>query len=311
MKAKTMFNIIIPIAIGLIALVRTFISVPISDIWDDVGQKFGATSFPTSLDALTNPSGTDSVATVSHSGQHSNANDAIEAIEAKVGIGASTAVTNSLFVGNGAGSSLWTTYGTSTNFTINNLGTFGSFISNASSTIVGGLTITGNSTTTNATSTIGAFTSFATSTSYYGAGLSTCQTGNVLTWNGGLFGCEADDAGGGAPSNNYFATSSASANLYILSIPMTPGDQLKIWASVSQACNTLNTASLRVRPTNFNASTTVFRTSCNGAGSDADNLSLLGSWTSTTTVNVHVDVTSDSGDGGYWSSLMVERVDSI
>lgn len=41
--------------------------------------------FPTDLDTLTNPAATDKVATVSHSLQHSNANDAIEALEAKVG----------------------------------------------------------------------------------------------------------------------------------------------------------------------------------------------------------------------------------
>lgn len=49
-----------------------------------------ATNFPTSLDNLTNPLPTDSQAVVSHADQHANANDAIEAIEAKVGINGST-----------------------------------------------------------------------------------------------------------------------------------------------------------------------------------------------------------------------------
>jgi hypothetical protein len=44
-----------------------------------------ATNFPEDLDSFTNPQSTDSVAIVSHSEQHSNANDAIEALEAKVG----------------------------------------------------------------------------------------------------------------------------------------------------------------------------------------------------------------------------------
>lgn len=44
-----------------------------------------ATNFPTSLDSLTNPQGTDSVEAISHAAQHANANDAIEALEAKVG----------------------------------------------------------------------------------------------------------------------------------------------------------------------------------------------------------------------------------
>jgi hypothetical protein len=45
-----------------------------------------ATTFPTSLDALTNPQGTDSVQAVPHAAQHANANDAIEALQSKVGI---------------------------------------------------------------------------------------------------------------------------------------------------------------------------------------------------------------------------------
>lgn len=158
-------------------------------IWDSVVQ-LGSINFPTSLDSLTNPSGTDSVATVSHSSQHSNANDAIEALEAKAGTGASTPVANSIFSGNGAGSSIWTTYPTSTNFTINSLGTFGSFISLASSTIIGNLNITGNSTTTNATSTY-SFATTASSTNLYGASLSNCATNNALTWTDGKFGCES------------------------------------------------------------------------------------------------------------------------
>jgi len=54
-----------------------------------------ATNFPTSLDSLTNPQGTDSVLAVPHAAQHANANDAIEALEAKVGAN-NSAVTTSL-----------------------------------------------------------------------------------------------------------------------------------------------------------------------------------------------------------------------
>jgi hypothetical protein len=47
-----------------------------------------ASSYPGALDALTNPSATDTLdsATVPHHTQHSNANDAIEAIEATLGV---------------------------------------------------------------------------------------------------------------------------------------------------------------------------------------------------------------------------------
>ena len=51
-------------------------------------------NFPTSLDTLTNPVATDSTVAVSHSGQHSNANDAIEALEAKVGADSSAVTTS-------------------------------------------------------------------------------------------------------------------------------------------------------------------------------------------------------------------------
>lgn len=52
-------------------------------------------NFPTSLDTLTNPTSTDTTAGVDHAAQHTNANDAIEALEAKVGVD-NSAVTTSL-----------------------------------------------------------------------------------------------------------------------------------------------------------------------------------------------------------------------
>lgn len=54
-----------------------------------------ATNYPTSLDALTNPTSSDSMSSPSHSGQHADANDAIEALQTKVGVD-SSAVTTSL-----------------------------------------------------------------------------------------------------------------------------------------------------------------------------------------------------------------------
>ncbi len=51
-----------------------------------------ASNFPNQLDSLTNPSPTQSLddPTVDHAAQHANANDAIEAIEARIGIAGST-----------------------------------------------------------------------------------------------------------------------------------------------------------------------------------------------------------------------------
>jgi len=49
-----------------------------------------ATAFPTTKDDFVNPQSTDSTSLVSHAAQHANANDAIEALETKVGVNNST-----------------------------------------------------------------------------------------------------------------------------------------------------------------------------------------------------------------------------
>ena len=53
-----------------------------------------ATSFPTSLDTLTNPTSSDSLSSPSHSSQHANVNDAVEALQAKVGADSSAVTTS-------------------------------------------------------------------------------------------------------------------------------------------------------------------------------------------------------------------------
>lgn len=64
-------------------------------------------NFPASLDTFSNPSAGDSITSPSHATQHSDANDAIEAIEAKVGTGASTPTASNFLVGTGVGTSAW------------------------------------------------------------------------------------------------------------------------------------------------------------------------------------------------------------
>lgn len=51
-------------------------------------------NFPTSLDALSNPASGDTLSAVPHATQHANANDAIEALEAKVGADGSAVTTS-------------------------------------------------------------------------------------------------------------------------------------------------------------------------------------------------------------------------
>jgi hypothetical protein len=83
-----------------------------------------ATNYPTSLDAFVNPLSTDSQNSPSHSLQHANANDAIEAIEAKLGFGtalAGSATTGAVLVASTGGTTSWTTVGTaSINSTLGN-----------------------------------------------------------------------------------------------------------------------------------------------------------------------------------------------
>lgn len=55
---------------------------------------FGAITYPTTLDTFTNPSATDKTNSPSHATQHSNANDAIEALQAKVGADGSAVTTS-------------------------------------------------------------------------------------------------------------------------------------------------------------------------------------------------------------------------
>ena len=51
-----------------------------------------ATNFPADIDVLVNPQPTDSVEVVSHSAQHSNANDAIEIVVTAVVVGLNTPI---------------------------------------------------------------------------------------------------------------------------------------------------------------------------------------------------------------------------
>lgn len=64
-------------------------------------------NFPTSLDSFVNPAASDTMSAVGHASQHSEVNDAVEALEAKLGIGASVAASNKLLRGTGAGASAW------------------------------------------------------------------------------------------------------------------------------------------------------------------------------------------------------------
>lgn len=68
-------------------------------------------NYPTSLDngtSLPNPSGTDKQNSPDHAGLHTSENQAIIALEGKVGTGASTPTANTIMFGTGVGTSAWT-----------------------------------------------------------------------------------------------------------------------------------------------------------------------------------------------------------
>lgn len=69
-----------------------------------------AINFPTSLDSLSNPASGDKLDNPSHSTQHGNANDAIEAVETKLGIGVSSAgsaTSGQVLMAGTAGTTTW------------------------------------------------------------------------------------------------------------------------------------------------------------------------------------------------------------
>ena len=71
-----------------------------------------AINFPTSLDDFANPAPTDSLNTPSHSLQHTDLNDAVEAMQRKVGVGASpagSATAGQVLTAQGGGTALWAT----------------------------------------------------------------------------------------------------------------------------------------------------------------------------------------------------------
>lgn len=81
-----------------------------------------AINFPTSLDAFTNPTSGNTLDSPSHSQQHSDANDAIEALETKVGIGSAPAgsATSGQVLMKGATNTTWSSITSLSNGTASN-----------------------------------------------------------------------------------------------------------------------------------------------------------------------------------------------
>lgn len=100
-----------------------------------------STLYPGSIDngtTLPNPSASSPTNNPDHASLHANANDAVKAVETKVGTGASTPTLNNLLIGTGTGTSSWskvaptgTIVGTTDTQTLTNKTINGGTISNA------------------------------------------------------------------------------------------------------------------------------------------------------------------------------------
>lgn len=100
-----------------------------------------STNFPGSLDngtSLPNPSTTSYEDTLSHAAQHANANDAIKAVETKLGTSASTPSSGLILLGTGAGSSSWSQLTSAQLFALlaDKTGSGGSAVFNTSPTLI-------------------------------------------------------------------------------------------------------------------------------------------------------------------------------
>lgn len=236
----------------------------------------GVASYPTTLDGtstLPNPSATDSVATVSHSALHTNENGAIEALEAKVGIGASTPTLNTLLAGTGTGSSAWTASPTLTDLVLSTL------LVNGSTTLQN-FTF-GNATGTNATTTsfhlIGKFVDSSNAFGLNGQVLQ--STGNGTQW--------ANNTSGGVSIVLTDATST-SLTSYATTTKMTIGQKLMIWSHGTVIGN--NTVGLYVKPVGSATSTALDKTQEQGVGDENTDVSLQGVYVAGSTANVEIYV---------------------
>ena len=290
-----MINLAVTLAVGVAMFIGGLFTQDPSSLdrdWTNPPLNFGAISFPTSLDTFENPSATQSVATVvTHSTHHGNANDALEALEAKVGTGASTAVTNSVFAGTSAGVSSWSTGPTVTNLSLTGSTTLQNF------TFV-------NATGTSATTT-NFFSTTASTTNFFGGGLTSCNSGNVLTYDGaGRFGCTTDSTGAGSSADIAIATSTSVGYLATNSLSMDANDMLMVWAKSDDAdCTTPVTQRLRTKVSTYVASTTLNYAETDTTGPCT--ITLMGLYQASTTVTVIVDLVRGAGSSST-TTIMAE-----
>lgn len=105
-------------------------------------------------------------------------------------------------------------------------------------------------------------TSYASSTLWYGGGLANCNTGNMLTWTNGVFGCEDDStgAGGGAwpftPTTNFGqAVQSTTTALWLQGSPYSLFASSSAYFANTMMVNSTTTKNMYIGNYQFSTST--------------------------------------------------------
>lgn len=144
-------NLVYSIIAAVVIFMGGFFLVPSTYDKGPSESLLSGTSYPTSLDVLTNPTSGDKTNSPSHADQHANANDAIEALQTKVGINGSAVTTTHDYKLSGVGASDKAVSLTGTEVLTNktltaptiNSGSFSTSTFNATTTLYGTTTING------------------------------------------------------------------------------------------------------------------------------------------------------------------------
>jgi hypothetical protein len=173
-------------------------------------------------------------------------------------------------------------------------------IVSASSTFNGQLTVVG-------TSTLG----IASTTKFYGAGLTSCQGGNVLTWSGGLFGCVADQTSTGQLNPFTFST-----NYGVLTAATTSPISATGGIFASSTSHFTNADFTNATTTNLSIGTlTGSLQAVNGVVSATSSLSVVYGGTGVTSAPTYGQILVGNASGGYTltatSSLGITSLGSL
>jgi hypothetical protein len=296
-------NLLISGFIGLIAVVSGYFAVA-PETYDDTTvetekENLGAVSYPTSLDSFTNPSATDRTNVLSHSSQHGDANDAIEALEAKVGADSSAVTTShdyklSTITGSDKAVSLAGTQ-TLTNKTLTS--PFMTTMTATNSSMYGTTTITGTTTINTSGKALGlTLGSDATGDIFYKNSLGYLtrlgigSSGQFLLVDSGLPSWQT-----ASPVLDMDLYTSNASGVSSVSIPITASDELVIWAQFNRSDSCVAgsaekvAGSITYRQSTEGATTTVTTVENSGSGGTIDCTAVaIGSFTATTTATISV-----------------------